>query len=116
MKRMLFTLCLFASPSFAGPPMSFVCGNDYVQVYTDNDMQLVGGVINNDEASNVAMNRSVKNGLAHTEIRLILKSKDFVILDYREDGFTTLQKGHMVGDIGMPSDEKPVNCRRPLNG
>ncbi|MEH0701432.1 hypothetical protein HPO94_03230 [Citrobacter portucalensis] len=116
MKRIMFLFFFLSSSSFAGQPMSFICGNDYVQIYSDNDMKLTGGVVNNDVASNVAMNRLVKNGLAHTEIRLILPNKDFVILDYREDGIINLQKGHMVGDIGIPFDEQLIKCRRPLNG
>ncbi|WP_333602649.1 hypothetical protein [Atlantibacter hermannii] len=115
-KFILFSIFLFSTYTFANDPMSFVCGNDYVQIYTNENMVLDSGSVNNETSYNVAMNREVKNGLAHTMIRLILKNKNFVILDYREDGYTTLQKGHMIGDIGMPLDDKVIECRRPING
>lgn len=107
-------LAFYSSASLANVPMSYVCGNHYVQLYTNSNMALDGASLDNETTKNVGMNREVIDGLAHTQVSFIFKDKKMGVLDYREDGFTTLQLGKMIMDVPMPDEDGKIPCRIPL--
>lgn len=107
-------LALYSSFSSANVPMSYVCGNHYVQLYTNANMELDGASLDNATTKNVGMNREVIDGLAHTQVSFIFKNKKMGVLDYREDGLTTLQLGKVIMDVPMPDEKGKIPCRIPL--